>query len=144
MFTGRVVIAHRLDEQRFLRLPRHNRRPRLPARHPTRPRVQCHPALALPFLRRVAVVAVVYEQRPDVRLEEGDARAIVGGEGQVMRGEEGEGENETLEWHRGVFAGGVGISRGRVCRKHRISLSFNESIANRISQCGIPFLNSES
>jgi len=57
---------------------------------------------------------VVYEQRPDVRLEEGDARAIVGGEGQVMRGEEGEGESETLEWHRGVFAGGVGISRGRV------------------------------
>lgn len=95
MFTDRVVIAHRLDEQRCLWFPRHNRLPRLAGRHPTRLRVQRQPALALPLPRRVAVVAVAYEQRPDVRLEEGDASTVVGGEGKVMRGEEGEGENET-------------------------------------------------
>lgn len=65
---------------------------RIPARGPTRPRVQRQPDLALPLLRRMTFKTPLHEQGSDVRLKERDARAVIRGERKPAHGEEGESE----------------------------------------------------
>ena len=64
----RIRVAHGLDEQTFLHLPRHNRRAAIAARLPARPRVQRQPALRL-LPRRVTLQAPLRQQRPHTFLK---------------------------------------------------------------------------
>jgi len=65
-----------------------------PVIHPAL-RTQRQPALALPLLRRVALIAPLHEQRPNDRLKEGHARSVIRREREPARGGEGESDEKT-------------------------------------------------
>ena len=71
-----IVIepAHGLDEQAFVRLSGHNRRPGIAAVRPAAARVERQPALHLSRIVRVTLETALFQNRPNFLLEKGIVR----------------------------------------------------------------------